>query len=570
MLRPFQVFITVLPLAGTAVGLALRSFGYPTRGTDDANIFLVYAKNFVGGHGFVYNIGGERVEGFSSLLWTLIGAGLYRINSHPELAILLLNTLLVTAGCTIAVCYLLSPAFLGTEKIRSHTFRYFWASLYVVLIFSSPAFMTWNTITLMENGLWSTLLLCSSIAVVGERHPGWKSSVLLTLLLILMLPTRPESYLWGLVFIAIFFMRLLSRGSLRHTLILTFPPIAAFSLGLLSLTLFRMDYFGYPLPNTYYAKVSPQPLYNAIEGFMYLLHFFVSGPVECAVVISIVLTVLHGVRRVWGSGQWDQGPIFYAVIGLVGLLLPLLTGGDHFYSYRLYQNVYPILLISLIVFLCGVLPEYVNLTWNPPLSLGIRCFILISLVLASVLLAASQWKGFGGSSGLQGEFDLVARERSSGEYALKLFKDLPSLPSLGVVPAGAIKVAYPGEVIDLMGLNNLRMAHNSGERKGMKNHAAFEKATFYELLPDIVIPEHIQTDDRAYTPSITRTSHWNRVLKGILFDQPFKDLYVYTKAERLGSNDGEALIGWFSRDLIARLTASGTFDLEVFEYHHNK
>ncbi|MGB7063098.1 MAG: hypothetical protein WBF13_12190, partial [Candidatus Zixiibacteriota bacterium] len=38
---------------------------------DDAFISFRYAKNFVEGHGLVYNIG-EKVEGYSNFLWTLL------------------------------------------------------------------------------------------------------------------------------------------------------------------------------------------------------------------------------------------------------------------------------------------------------------------------------------------------------------------------------------------------------------------------------------------------------------------------------------------------------------------
>ena len=38
---------------------------------DDAMISMRYAKNFADGHGFVWNPGGERVEGYSNFLWTI-------------------------------------------------------------------------------------------------------------------------------------------------------------------------------------------------------------------------------------------------------------------------------------------------------------------------------------------------------------------------------------------------------------------------------------------------------------------------------------------------------------------
>ena len=54
----------------------------PQVGIDDANITQVYARNIAAGHGYVYNIGGERVEGSTSLLWTLINAAALRFRSR--------------------------------------------------------------------------------------------------------------------------------------------------------------------------------------------------------------------------------------------------------------------------------------------------------------------------------------------------------------------------------------------------------------------------------------------------------------------------------------------------------
>ena len=58
----------VLAVAGAAVGLGL-SYGACTQ--DDAFISFRYALNLVDGHGLVYNPG-ERVEGFTNLLWTVL------------------------------------------------------------------------------------------------------------------------------------------------------------------------------------------------------------------------------------------------------------------------------------------------------------------------------------------------------------------------------------------------------------------------------------------------------------------------------------------------------------------
>ena len=71
-------------------------YGNTAIGTDDANIYFVYMRNFAEGHGFVWNVGGEKVEGFTSLVWTLIGALCYRITpAHFHYLLLLINFLLI-------------------------------------------------------------------------------------------------------------------------------------------------------------------------------------------------------------------------------------------------------------------------------------------------------------------------------------------------------------------------------------------------------------------------------------------------------------------------------------------
>ena len=60
----------------------------PLIGIDDAAITRNYAENLANGHGIVYYVGGERVEGSTSFLWTLVVAGAYMVTPEPELLII--------------------------------------------------------------------------------------------------------------------------------------------------------------------------------------------------------------------------------------------------------------------------------------------------------------------------------------------------------------------------------------------------------------------------------------------------------------------------------------------------
>ena len=85
--------------ASVSVRAVFLLHGRPAMGVDDANIFFAYARNVVQGAGLVYNAGGERVEGFTSLLWTLVCAAAFAVTKHPEFALLLVSAgLLVIAN----------------------------------------------------------------------------------------------------------------------------------------------------------------------------------------------------------------------------------------------------------------------------------------------------------------------------------------------------------------------------------------------------------------------------------------------------------------------------------------
>ena len=70
-----------------------------------------------------------------------------------------------------------------------------------------------------------------------------------------------------------------------------------------------------------------------------------------------------------------------------------------------------------------------------------------------------------------------------------------------------------------MGLNNAAIAHFKGERKGMKNHAAFEKDPFFMVEPDVLL----------VSPPVPpeTTNFGSGLLKGLLDDPRFTARWRY-------------------------------------------
>ena len=556
-------YLFVLLFLSLATWLIWDKFNYPLTGIDDANIFLVYAKNLSNGHGFVYNISGERVEGFSSLLWTLICAVAFRLSAKPELTLLILNVIIVALGTTVALSYL-------SRRGDSGRLQVFWSLTFLILLFSSPTYILWNTISLMENAIWGILLLFATIFIIREDILTKSINSTFIPLAVLLLLTRPESFLWVAVFVGILLARRTMADGIIQTLKNMAPTFAVVVITVIGLTAFRLSYFGYPLPNTYYAKMSPSLTYNISQGSIYFLQYFRSSPIVMICVLAVGLTGMNTILMFISGKFRNDGSIFLPVIAGVGLLVPLITGGDHFGSFRFYQGLFPILLLCLIYCCRSVLPQYFRLEFNPntPRWSQLAFVSSLGLVIISffILYQIRIWKSFKETSEMSVEFGLAREGRETGRNAQEIFEAMPEFPSVGVVTAGGIKYTYQGEVVDLMGLNNVLMAHNGGDRSGLKNHSAFEKSTFYQLLPDIVYPQVVSNDGWQYKEIPLKKSWANTVaLKGLFDDPAFLEQYTYAKIEKTTDSD-KALVGWFKKDYLSKLIASGHFDIESYEY----
>lgn len=562
ILSPVSSFFSCL----LASFLVLRKLNYPLTGIDDANIYFVYAKNLANGYGFVYNVGGERVEGFTSLLWTLICALAFKFSSHFELTLLITTIILVSLGITCALYYLQHAVYSGEEKQQTDAV---WSILYLLLIFSSARYVAWNTITLMENALWSTLLLLTTLFVIRtDLAPSAIHSQFIPLAVLLLL-TRPESSLWVLLFITVLFVRMAWQSNIPYALKILAPSFISAALTLTLLTLFRLSYFGYPFPNTYYAKVSPLFTYNIGQGASYLAKYSVSDPIVTLCIIAILIGIVRSLLLLFSKHRPTEGSFFLPFIAGFGLLSPLLVGGDHFGSFRVYQNIYPIEVLALLVFLGQMLGKYsgseITFKTSSQNTGFFSIVLVVSLVIGFFQTTYSLWNSIESELGI--EFQFAEYGRKNGAFLQDIFSPLPELPNLGVVTSGGIKYTYSGEIIDLMGLNNTSMAHSEGDRVGIKNHAAFNISTFYQLRPGIVWPATVDSGTWQYSETKIKESWENtQGMKGLFDEAHFQELYTYAKVSSRQERK-YAVVGWFEKGLLKRIKVDGGFQIEEYEYH---
>ena len=574
-------FLLVLLVVGGFAYLTHRLNGSFHQGIDDADITLVYATHLAHGDGFVFNQGGERVEGFTSLLWVLICAAAVSVVSSPELAIRVLCTTLVAAAHTVVTLWLDQRT--NRDPTGPRSGMTLQSILYLGLVCASPAYVTWMTITLMDTCLWSALVTVTLVWLVSKPAPDeGRSNRVFCSLVALLLMARPESFVLCPVVIAIDWARMLLAGTSPRTAArATVGSWSTYVLTGIALTAFRYLYFGYPLPNTYYAKVAPSLAYNLKTGLPYLGSFLASTPVVAVSALVLTLRFLdqlarfqagRGIRESIRSctAQFLAPATSITVLCAVMLVIPLSTGGDHFVWWRFYQPVYPLLVLGVVCALSGseASPAARSISGMHP-SVNLKRVAVFTVIVFAFLLTkpTDSWLGlWTGTSRLRPEFELASGGREIGRRFAGTFEALQALPSVGVVVAGGLKHEYPGEVIDLMGLNSVAMGHSLGERKGVKNHAAFNRAVFYQLLPDIVEPgvESIATG----APIAPPRTDWSmsEALHNISSDPEFQSLYrfgaVHTKAT---SFDSIWITGYFRKAFLQELARIGAYNIRLAE-----
>ena len=531
--------------------------GHPKRGVDDAQIFFSYSSNLAAGRGLVYANNPEHVEGATSLLWTLVCAIPFRLG-FGESGVLAISILLLCLTQLFIIEIIRKAA--AARQVRSWPFEL----AYLLAVFSSPTYLTWMTVTLMDTCLWGFLVVLMTFVALSP--PRSRTGMALACIPFFLAPlSRPEAVLVAPAIVGLVWLSSGDRRQDRRRLVL--GPALAFLAAAVGVTAFRLAYFGYPLPNTYYAKVSPSLTYNLTRGGEYLLGFgLTSGPVILGTALfllwcagDLVIRLLHRVEtpgaplsRV-GVAAWRLA----AICAIVLLVVPVFSGGDHFVGYRFYQPAYPVMVLAVMLFLIARLPPLIigRLAPQRPLRPGL---VSVVLLLGGVYWAYSgvlkpSWLDVQTSERKLLQDQLIAAEDgiNKGSRLRVLFAGLSECPAVGVTAAGGFARTYPGRIVDLMGLNTLSIAHHRGARKGFYGHTAFEKDAFFSL-PGIDL-----LDGAPPIPPKTK-SFASIALKGLLDDPRFFGKWRYGRLYLSGDEEG-GFQAFYSAALVDGLVETGRY-----------
>jgi hypothetical protein len=203
-------------------------------GSDDAYISYRYARNLAAGDGLTFNTG-ERVEGYSNLLFVLLLAPAFLIVRDSAIHPMAVTLSVV---CAAAALVLLQRRLRDRDGGGP-------AALAAVLFAAWPALWLWSA-----SGMETALVLLLQTALWAEvaRDDGATRIRPLVVVLVLLVLSRADGFVGA--GIAVLFLALRRDGARARA------GALAVALSTAALVGWRLAYYGHPLPNTYYAKVS--------------------------------------------------------------------------------------------------------------------------------------------------------------------------------------------------------------------------------------------------------------------------------------------------------------------------
>ena len=438
---------------------------------DDAMISMRYAKNLVNGYGLVWNPGGDRVEGYTNLLWTIYMAfwHLFPISS-AKIALPIQLT---------GLFFLLSNLWL-TRRIADHVSE---GNLYVtvgaVLLVACYQSINYWGLKGMETSVLGFIVLLSVWRVLCCLKDNLFDPLLFVILGIGLL-VRPDV---AIIYIGIALYMIIVLSDLRKKN--TLYAASIFLLIQLSLTIFRLVYYHDIFPNTYYLKMTGVPELVRITRGIKVAWEFIRGMSPLLFVLPFVYGFIHiKNKKIW----------FLLSLVVIQLLYSIYVGGDAWEWWGHLANRYicivmPLFFILLSLVITSLLEGFANyMRMAAPLK---KCLFIILITLTVIQMHG----GFGKTvlnKLLHFPIFQIEEDKNNVLLALKI-KDITSPDAkIAVGWAGAPPYFSDRFSIDLLGKNDALIARQKakGGWDGLfdPGHNKYDwRYSIGKLQPDLVL-----------------------------------------------------------------------------------
>ena len=405
---------------------------------DDAYITLRYAQHWLRGDGIVFNTT-ERVEGYTSFFHLALVTGTAKLVGGVD------NLPLIAQGIGITafggICAIIAFVFKPTTNQSNDSPRI----LLLLLVPTNLALIAWS-LGGLETTLYTALLMLLTYQFSNTANPSClttKKIIRLGILLAIITMTRPEAIL----FVGITGLFLLLPHGFKSP---RWKPLSILALSFLAVWLpyflWRWNYYGDLLPNTYYVKMDTDFMTRLRNGFHYLHTYSRIAPFILPLGIMTGLLALIQIRAKDHSQHHQTQSLFYMLsVAAVGTLYVCYTGGDHMPAYRFFVPLIPIYGWLLAQSLPIVTPALVN---RHARFLYVCCMGLICM--------QSVW-----SNQKMRDAKHIDPAASVGrDVGMWIQHNLPTHSTIALNTAGSTPFFAPQHrFIDMLGLNDKHIAH---------------------------------------------------------------------------------------------------------------
>ncbi len=281
---------------------------------DDSYISFRYARNLARGLGLVYNPG-ERIEGYTNFLWTLILALAIKLGLDPVLVSKLLG-----AASAFAALFL-------TYAIAGRLRPYRSAPAVAPWLLASTVVFSGYAVFGLETSFFVALILGGTLLFLRETGPLFQGTPIADappstafpwsgVLFALAGLTRPEAPLFLGLLMLFLGRRFFARQNLLRGAIFALPILAHLA--------FRRAYYGAWVPNTLGAKTGN--LQGQLAGGWAYLHNYLThcGPLIWLALIGVAVGLVHRRRDI----------VAIATITITFAGYVVLVGGDWMALFR--------------------------------------------------------------------------------------------------------------------------------------------------------------------------------------------------------------------------------------------
>jgi len=442
-------YIIIALLICLTVAYAARYVSFSQHPFEDAAILMRYSKHLAEGHGIVWNIGEQPVDGATDFLFMAAVAGLHRVGLPLELAV---RALAASAHLlTVIIVYIAIVRIHGANRwlaLMSAAYLAVGPGIaYISAYFGTPFFALFVTIT------WCLAYW------LRETEQSHLLAFMFALSALLMGLIRPEG-----VFLAMFmFLAVVYSRGVGNSKTIGLNIAAAFILIGGLYFVWRWNYFGYPLPNPFYKKGG---------GHLYLSSLRVSldnAVLMCAPFLAIYLLAAIRSKAAVKEAVFSLIPIG----GFVGLWV--LLSNEMNFAMRFQYPILPVLLISWPAVVGGFAGPA---KWSASrYGRGAVVALRVGVVLVILFYGHNSFSHSVGA-GRDGRYDVAVMlsKYSSKDY------------TMAVSEAGLLPLYSNWRAVDTWGLNDQWIAHSGGITEAYLDRYKPELIIFWANFSPLVPP----------------------------------------------------------------------------------